>query len=55
MNDNQIRKIMAVGLTAIVVILLSILNLLAPMVGSIIIMAIGVIWVSAVVVIYGEE
>ena len=55
MSDNKMRKVMAVGLTAFVVILFAILNLVAPIFGSVAIVVTGILWVSTVAVIYGED
>jgi hypothetical protein len=55
MSDNQMRKAMAVGLTGLVVILFAILNMLAPIFGSVAILAAGVIWVALVNIAYSEE
>jgi hypothetical protein len=54
MNEGEIKKVLAVTLTSIAVILISILNMLAPLFGSMIIIFIGIICVSVVAVIYGD-
>ena len=55
MTDNEMRRSMAVGATVAVVILLATLNMLAPIFGSAFILLTGIIWVSVIRVIYGEE
>lgn len=55
MTENQIRRIVAVSLTGLVVILFSILNLVAPIFGTIAILLLGIIWTSIIFAVYSEE
>jgi hypothetical protein len=55
MTEAKVRQSLAVGVTITFIILLSTLNLLVPWVGSIFILAVGIIWTSIVRFIYGEE
>jgi hypothetical protein len=55
MSEKEIRRYLAITLTAAFVLLLSILNLMLPILGTLVILVVGIIWGSIVAVIYGEE
>jgi hypothetical protein len=54
MNEGEIKKVLAVTLTSIAVMLTCALNILLPIFGSIVIMFIGMIWTAAIASVYGE-
>jgi len=55
MTEAKVRQSMAVGVTVACIILLATLNLLAPIFGTVFILFVGILWVSVVRFIYGEE
>ena len=55
MTEAKVRSAMAVGVTITCILLLATLNLLAPIFGTVFILFVGILWVSVVRFIYGEE
>lgn len=55
MSDNQMRKMLAVGVTVVVFALFAILNLIAPIFGTIAIVVIGILWTAVIHAMYSEE